>query len=186
MVRHGMLLLALLVNLTGISLVVAAEKVVVNGLTLSENDIQIIETIHNVRVETGRYWYDKLSGLWGKEGEPTAGQISAGLDLGGPLRSDASKGTTGVYINGRQLPLVEVRYLKQLLPVYRGRYWMNAQGVGGVEGGPPIFDLSAVAAQRGSGGYGGWNRNTPFGNLGGDGNCTYFNDPGGSSVMTCR
>jgi hypothetical protein len=185
-VRQGASLLALLVNLTGFSLALAVEKVVVNGVTLSENDIRTIETTHNVRVQSGRYWYDRLSGLWGKEGEPTAGQILPELDLGGPLRSDASKGTTGVFINGRQLPLVEVRYLKQLLPVFRGRYWINAQGVGGVEGGPPIFDLSAVAAQRGGGGYGGWNRNTPFGNLGGDGNCTYFNDPSGNSVMSCR
>jgi hypothetical protein len=108
------------------------------------------------------------------------------LQLGGPLKADASKGNTGVFINGRQLPVVEVTYLQQLGTVYKGRYWMNAQGVGGIEGGPAIFDLGAAARQRSAGGlYGGNSRTTPFGHLGSDGKCSYFFDPkSGSSVMS--
>ena len=33
----------------------------------------------------------------------------------------------------------------------RGRYWVNAQGVGGVEGGPPAFNLAACAPRQGGG-----------------------------------
>jgi hypothetical protein len=82
--------------------------------------------------------------------------------------------------------MVEVQYLQQLGTVYKGRYWMNAQGVGGIEGGPAIFDLGAAARQRSGGGlYGGNSRTTPFGHLGSDGKCSYFFDPkSGSSVMS--
>ena len=152
---------------TGVPSAVGAEKqVLVNGLALRATEIQRIERMHNVRVESGRYWYDNLSGLWGKDGQPVAGQISPGLNLGGPLKPNASAGNSGIFINGRQIPLVEVQYLQRLLPVMPGRYWMNAKGIGGPEGGPPSFDLAAAASQHGGGGYGGWNKNTPFGNLG--------------------
>ncbi|HVS26228.1 MAG TPA: hypothetical protein VHE58_02865 [Burkholderiales bacterium] len=82
--------------------------------------------------------------------------------------------------------MIEVRYLQQLGPVYKGRYWMNAQGVGGIEGRPAIFDLGAAARRRSGGGlYSGNSRTTPFGHLGSDGNCSYFFDPkSGSSVMS--
>ena len=137
-------------------------------------------------MQTGRYWYDKMSGLWGYAGQPTAGQFFAGLQLGGLLKANASNGNTGVFINGRELPMVEVSYLQQLGTVYKGRYWMNALGVGGIEGGPAIFDLSAAARLRSGGGlYGGNSRTTPFGHLGSDGKCSYFFDPkSGSSVMS--
>jgi hypothetical protein len=164
----------------------ANKKVVINGTQLTAKDIQTLERNYGVPMQTGRYWYDKMSGLWGYAGQPTAGQILAGLQLGGPLKADASNGNTGVFINGRQLPVVEVTYLQQLGTVYKGRYWMNAQGVGGIEGGPAIFDLGAAARQRSGGGlYGGNSRTTPFGHLGSDGKCSYYFDPkSGSSVMS--
>jgi hypothetical protein len=164
----------------------ANKKVVINGTQLTAKDIQTLERNYGVPMQTGRYWYDKMSGLWGYADQPTAGQILAGLQLGGPLKADASNGNTGVFINGRQLPMVEVQYLQQLGTVYKGRYWMNAQGVGGIEGGPAIFDLGAAARQRSGGGlYGGNSRTTPFGHLGSDGKCSYFFDPkSGSSVMS--
>ena len=164
----------------------AGRKIIINGTQLSAKDIQALERSYGVPLQPGRYWYDKMSGLWGWEGQPTAGQIYPGLPLGGPLKSNASNGSTGVFINGRQLPVVEVQYLQQLGTVYKGRYWMNAQGVGGFEGGPPVFDLAAAARQRSGGGlYGGNSRTTPFGHLGSDGKCSYYFDPkSGSSVMS--
>ena len=164
----------------------ADKKVVINGTQLTAKNIQTLERSYGVPLQTGRYWYDKMSGLWGYAGQPTAGQILSGLQLGGPLKANASNGNTGVFINGRQLPVVEVTYLQQLGTVYKGRYWMNAQGVGGIEGGPAIFDLGAAARQRSRGGlYGGNSRTTPFGHLGSDGKCSYYFDPkSGSSVMS--
>ncbi len=61
---------------------------------------------------------------------------------------------------------------------------MDWRGIGGYEGGPAIFNLAAAGAQGGM--YGGTTRRTPFGGLGGDGNCSYFMHPNGSSVMNCK
>ena len=164
----------------------ASKKVVINGTQLLAKDIQALERSYGVPLQTGQYWYDKMSGLWGYAGQPTAGQIYPGLQLGGQLKSNASNGNTGVFINGRELPTIEVQYLQQLGTVNRGRYWMNAQGIGGIEGGPAIFDLGAAARQRSGGGlYGGNSRTTPFGHIGSDGKCSYYFDPkSGSSVMS--
>jgi hypothetical protein len=166
-------------------------KVIINGITIPKDKITSLEHTYGVPIQPGRYWYDKISGLWGVEGGPLMGQILPDLDLGGPLKVKASNGNTGVFINGRELPMQEVMFLQQLGPVLPGRYWLNARGIGGFEGGPPQFDLgAAIAAQnkkKGGGMYDGWNRTTPGGHLGGDDNCSYFFDPNsGSSVMNCK
>src|SRR5215813_3836000 len=116
-------------------------QVVVNGVALKSEQIDFLQSQYAVRVLPGRYWYDRVSGGWGFEGGPMLGQIYPGLGLGGPLRADASRGNTGVFVNGRELHLNDVIALRRCTPVYRGRYWVNAQGIGGVEGGPPIFNL---------------------------------------------
>ena len=168
-----------------------ATQVIINGITVPKDKITSLEHTYGVPIQPGRYWYDKTSGLWGAEGSPLMGQIVPDLDLGGPLKVKASNGDTGVFINGRELPTQEVMFLQQLGPVLPGRYWLNARGVAGFEGGPPQFDLgAAIAAQnkkQGGGLYGGWNRTTPGGHLGGDDNCSYFFDPNsGASVMNCK
>ena len=135
-----------------------------------------------VEVPDGEYWYDRVSGLWGVQGGPALGQMPADLDLGGTLRMDASTGGTGIVINGRELHLTEALYLQQLFGyVVPGRYWLNPMGIGGIEGGPAVFNLVALARQQGGGAY---TRRGPFGSMGSDGECSYFMTPGGSSVMT--
>jgi hypothetical protein len=53
-----------------------------------------------------------------------------------------------VFVNGRELPPAEVAQLRQLYgTVNPGRYWLNAQGIGGYEGRPAQFNLPAAAAQ---------------------------------------
>ena len=157
------------------------QAVYVNNAGLGAEKIKAIEQFYRVRLQSGRFWYDRLSGLWGLEGGPTVGQISPGLDLGGPLRASASNGDTGVFINGREIHFLELRYLQKLFGhVVQGRYWLNAEGIGGFEGGPPQFNIR-LASQRIAND---WIRRTPGGTIGGSGDCFYYSHPNGSSVMT--
>ena len=146
---------------------IAGGPIIVNGQELSsQQGNQLIQAYG--AVASGNYWYDPASGLWGLRGGPGIGQIAPYLDLGGPLRADASGGGSGVFINGRELHFSEVNYLQRLYgSVTPGRYWMNARMIGGFEGGPAIFDLNAAAGQGGGSGY---NRNTHGGGLMSDGN----------------
>jgi len=129
--------------------------VVVNGKTLSPDEILLIVAVTYQQPAPGRYWYDGVAGLWGLEGQGTAGAMPAGLTLGGSLQSNASRGTSGVYVNGRQLTHDEVAYLSQLGPVNAGRYWLTADGTYGVEGGFALGNLYAAAPAAGGGGAGG-------------------------------
>jgi len=130
-----------------------ARSVVVNGIPLETDVIVAIERAYRVPVRNGRYWYDRVSGVWGFEGGPGLGQMQPGLMLGGAMRSDASRGNTGVFVNGRQLHMLDVLALRRCTVVIPGRYWVNALGIGGYEGGPPMFNLAQMCAPaRSSGG----------------------------------
>ncbi len=163
----------------------AQTKVIINGEPLDQATVGALEQAYQTRLQPGRFWYDPVSGLWGWEKGPAGGQIAPGLRLGGRLKADASGGGTGVFFNGRELHPQDVAWLQQIAgAVIPGRYWVNAIGVGGIEGEPPIFDLRALAAQRG-GGVRAWSHSGPGGHTGSDGNCSYYFDPqSGSSVMT--
>lgn len=134
-----------------------ANGVVVNDRALPPDAVRALEGSTQSRIAPGRYWYDAVSGAWGREGGPIAGQLQPGLPLGGRLRADASHGNTRVYVNGRELQLGEVMWLQQACrsPVHAGRYWVDARGVGGFEGRGPSFNLAACgngSSQRRAGG----------------------------------
>ncbi|MHC4791855.1 MAG: hypothetical protein ACYS8Y_10555 [Planctomycetota bacterium] len=98
---------------------------------------QILSVPVNASIPSGDYWYDNISGLWGKRGSPSLGQILPGLRLGGSLSADASNGDTGVFINSREIYRQELAYLQRLFgTVNRGRYWLNGWGVGGKKAAP--------------------------------------------------
>lgn len=129
-----------------------ADEVVVNSVPLDDATLKQIERAYGVPVKPGRYWYDQATGVWGLEGGPSAGRIAPGLRLGGPLRADASKGDTGIFVNGRELHRLEVLAVSRCMQTVPGRYWVAQNGVGGYEGGPPLFDLNVLcraAASRG-------------------------------------
>jgi hypothetical protein len=128
----------------------AGAPIVVNAVPLSAEAVRQLKSIYPVPIKPGRYWYDAVSGAWGLEGGPIAGQMLPRLKLGGPLRADASRGTSGIFINGREITLTERAYLEQTCRkrTVPGRYWVNARGVGGIENGPPRFDLSRCARQQ--------------------------------------
>ena len=129
--------------------------IVVNGQALSAETVRQLQQIYPVAIAPGRYWYDPISGAWGREGEPIAGQMMAGLSLGGPLMANASRGTSAVFINGRQITVGEKAYIERLCqtPVAPARYWIMATGLGGFEGGPAFFNLAQCpgVAQQSSG-----------------------------------
>jgi hypothetical protein len=127
-------------------------NVVVNGVRLGDLEVSALEQEYGIQIEDAAYWYDKLCGAWGLEGGSTAGFIFPYLDLGGPLRADASGGNTHVFVNGRELHQYDVLSLQQLLgPLVPGRYWLDAQGNAGIEGGPILFNLIELAKAAGGG-----------------------------------
>ena len=132
----------------------AAAAVVINGQTLDASTMASLQA-SGVQPPAGRYWYDARCGAWGYEGQGTAGFVQAGLAIGGPLSPKASAGTTGVFINGRELPTSDLVALQRLGPVPQGRYWLDGQGNWGVEGGPVQGNLVAAARQANGGGGGG-------------------------------
>ena len=126
--------------------------IIMNGVPLSYEQI----VAYQINLPPGRYWYDRKSGLWGTEGGPFHGQISPNLELGGPMRADASRSKTGVFINGRQIHPDEVRFLIAYAggPIPLGRYWLLWNGAGGLEGQPQSFvlgDPAPAAPGTGSG-----------------------------------
>lgn len=125
----------------------SSRSVTVNGKRLSDHDIEALARTFQIQVRDGDYWYDRTNGSWGRQGGPAEGFVMAALNLGGPLREDASYGDTGVFINGRQLHRVDVARLMQLGPVNKGRFWMDAQGNIGWEGQPAFANLWIAAAQ---------------------------------------
>ena len=137
--------------------VTAGAEVVINRVRIPEDTLRLLEQQFQTRVPGGRYWYDRSSGAWGQEGGPTLGFTIADLPLGGRLPADISGGGTGVFINGREIHPVDLQGLSQLVgPVQRGRYWLDAQGNAGYEGGPAIANLRLLAMQlyRQGGGVG--------------------------------
>ena len=89
----------------------------------------------------------------GIEGGWTLCTLEPGLNLGGPLRADASGGNTGVFINGRELHSVDVLRLQQVVPVILpGRWWLDAYGNFGYEGGMMLGNVLSHAFGGGSSG----------------------------------
>ncbi|GMH23555.1 hypothetical protein Nepgr_025398 [Nepenthes gracilis] len=78
----------------------------------------------------GNYWYDKVSGFWGKEGHKPCQIISPQLNVGGPIKRDASNGNTNVLINNREITKVELLMLQWAGVQCAGisSLWVNADG----------------------------------------------------------
>jgi hypothetical protein len=121
----------------------AGAGVFVNGQAMPPEDAA------RAQIPAGRYWYDSQSGLWGLEGQAVAGVVQAGFPSA-PLDPNISRGNTNVFVNGRHLPTPEVTALSQLFQqqLRPGRYFLNANGDMGVEGGAPLVNIVVLIQQR--------------------------------------
>jgi hypothetical protein len=131
--------------------------VVVNGVRLNDGDVAQLERLEGGKhapLRDGTYWYDPVSGAWGAQAGPARGVRRAGLQVGGPLRPNASNGHTGVFVNGRELHRLDVAALARLGEVRPGRYWLDAEGNFGREGGPRLGNLVRLAARAEAAGVG--------------------------------
>ena len=161
--------------------------VFINHRELSSEQVGSLVTTYHFAPPAGRYWYDALSGAWGVEGREAAGFILPGYDFG-PLTADASAGNTGVFINGREINLVEAAALQRTFgAVYRGRWWLDGRsGNFGIEGNPmPLGNLIAMmqAQSRRSDGDNFWSSATARGNS--SGGCSYVSVGGATATSGC-
>lgn len=163
-----------------------AGEVRVNGQVLTAAQLAQFKEKYKVEPKPGNYWYDSVSGLYGKAGEAALGFMYPGHEFGA-LAENASKGDTGVFINRRQLPQTEWYIWSTVLgaAIQPGRYWLDAKGNAGYEGvETPVVNLYVAAAQNaqnragGSGGDNGWSTRFSAGNYNDDNSAGYVSVPG--------
>jgi hypothetical protein len=123
---------------------VQGRHITFNGKPLTaeqQKRLESVEREHGVRLPDRDYWYDKRSGEAGLWQGPALGALPAGLELGGPMPANCSGGGTGVFVNGRELHPADVLTLTQFTLLAPGRYWVDANGNFGFDGGPALTNL---------------------------------------------
>ncbi|GFP85442.1 extra-large guanine nucleotide-binding protein 1 [Phtheirospermum japonicum] len=104
----------------------------VNGKPLSIEELVSLQSCPNPpkKLKPGKYWYDKVSGFWGKDGEKPSQIISPQLALGYQIMQGASNGDTNVVINNREITKPELRMLKAAGINCEGNphFWVTADG----------------------------------------------------------
>ena len=163
----------------------ATEKVIINGIVLSAQQIMEMEQAYGAKPLPGNYWYDTNSGLYGAVGYPSYGFMLSGHDLG-ELQANASNGDSPVFVNKRQLPQSEWLVWSYLLGymIQPGRYWLDENGNAGLEDNPVPLENLYLAAQRnnymgaGSGGDNFWSTRFSAGNSNAQNTQGYVSVPG--------
>lgn len=162
--------------------------VFINQKPVPQAQLDELKKLYGAAPPPGRYWYDPRSGLYGNWGYEAAGYIRPGHDFGA-VPADASKGDTGVFINGRQINLTEAQFFQRLFgAVYQGQWWLDGQtGNVGLEGNTtPVANVVAAMQQTnrsGGGGVGGgyrWRDNINGASGGAENGCVWINSPGSS------
>ena len=131
----------------------AVRAVKFNGQALDADGLATLaklEAASRTRLPDGAYWYDPVCGAFGAWGGPVLVILPAGLALGGPVPTNASGSGSGLFVNGREIHAFDALYLQHLLgPIKPGRYFTDAYGNAGIEGGPILVNLLQAAQQRG-------------------------------------
>jgi len=163
-------------------------SVIINGITWDDKMKEEFKNRYHLDPIPGNYWYDAASGLWGNMGGPALSFIYPGHNYG-KLEGNVSKGNTGIFINGREIPLVEA-YIWSLVmgvPAQQGRYWLNNLGWVGYEGyNMPLFNLFILAKRNSYQAKGGsdnfWSSGLARGNE--EGGFGYVSIPGSGITVT--
>ena len=165
------------------------DRVIINGNELSQVQLKQLESRYGMKAQPGNYWYDAKSGLFGLVGHAAYGFMHPDHEFG-TLDQNASKGNTGVFINGRELPQAEWVVWSQVIGywIQQGSYWFDSQGYAGYEGNPnPVVNLYVAASQNGYGGNSGesdgfWSTRFSAGNSYAGNKTGYVSLPGGGIV----
>uniref|UniRef100_A0A5B6Z6W8 Extra-large guanine nucleotide-binding protein 1 n=3 Tax=Davidia involucrata TaxID=16924 RepID=A0A5B6Z6W8_DAVIN len=108
------------------------ELVCVNGKLLCHKELVLLQSCPNPpkKLKPGKYWYDKASGLWGKEGQKPWQIISPQLAVGDLIMRNASNGNTKVLVNNREITKTELLTLQLAGINCEGspHYWVSADG----------------------------------------------------------
>ncbi|KAJ0077282.1 hypothetical protein Patl1_36288 [Pistacia atlantica] len=108
------------------------ERVSVNAKELSQKELHILQSCPNPpkKLNPGHYWYDKVSGFWGKVGQKPCQIISPQLNVGGQIDRKASNGNTDILINNREITKKELWMLKVARVQCEGKphFWLSADG----------------------------------------------------------
>lgn len=127
------------------------DTIVVNGRVIDDAKLAQLG-VTRAQVRPGNYWYDTRSGLAGHVGQHPTAIIRAGLPLG-PLDPDCSGGATGYFLNGRHITWMEAQWIGNLTGyIPPGRYFVEANGDAGQEGGPVAINLVQASRRQGGGG----------------------------------
>ncbi|KAL6211610.1 hypothetical protein ACLB2K_016833 [Fragaria x ananassa] len=108
------------------------DLVFVNGESLTQEELARLQGCRNPpkKLKPGAYWYDNVSGFWGKDGHRPCQVISPQLNVGGHLKQNASNGDTQIMINNRRITKFEVFMLQMAGVPCEGNlnYWVEADG----------------------------------------------------------
>ncbi|KAK3021768.1 hypothetical protein RJ639_045090 [Escallonia herrerae] len=106
--------------------------VCVNGKPLCAEELGILQgcPYPPKKLKPGKYWYDRVSGLWGKEGQKPSQIISPQLAVGDPIMRNASNGNTKILINRREITKSELWMLQIAGIRCEGcpHFWLSADG----------------------------------------------------------
>ncbi|KAL3517265.1 hypothetical protein ACH5RR_024167 [Cinchona calisaya] len=97
-------------------------NVTVNGSLILDRLIKKAEKVAGP-IHPGHYWYDFRAGFWGVIGGPCLGIIPPYIEeFNFPMPENCTGGTTGVFVNGRELHEKDLNLLgSRGLPTERGR-----------------------------------------------------------------
>ena len=159
--------------------------VIINGSSLSKDQLNEIAKRYGVEPKPGNYWYDPASGLYGVVGYPSYGFMYPGHKYG-TLKRDASGGNTSVLVNGRELPQLEWAVWSYMIGYYipPGSYWLDGTGNVGNQGSKiPVLNLFEIARKNAYSGKGGagdnfWSTRFSAGNSNADNSQGYVSVPG--------
>ncbi|CAN8254005.1 unnamed protein product [Cochlearia groenlandica] len=100
-------------------------NVSINGHPLTERQMRKAEK-QTGAIQPGNYWYDYRAGFWGVMGGPCLGILPPFIEeLNEPMPENCAGGTTGVYVNGRELHSKDLDLLAARgLPTERDRSYI--------------------------------------------------------------